>query len=102
MPDREYYLSTEPEIAKQRAAYQTYVGDLMKLAGMSDPTRRADRIMALEKKLATVHVDRVTSQVVHKAHHPATLADLKSHAPRLDWAAYLSAAGLDQQPMSII
>src|SRR5438093_6546540 len=67
MPDREYYLSTEPEITRQRAAYQTYVGELMKLAGRSDPAGRADRIVALEKKMASVHVDRVTSQDVHKA-----------------------------------
>jgi putative endopeptidase len=102
MPDREYYLSNEPEMAKQRAAYQTYVGDLMKLAGMSDPAGRADRIVALEKKMATVHVDRVTSQDVHKANNPATLADLKSNAPGLDWDAYLSAADLEKQPMFII
>ena len=102
MPDREYYLSNEPEMAKQRAAYQTYVGDLMKLAGMSDPASRADRIVALEKKMASVHVDRVTSQDVHKANNPATLADLKSNAPGLDWDAYLSAAGLGKQPMFII
>jgi putative endopeptidase len=102
MPDREYYLSTEPEIAKQRTAYQTYVGDLMKLAGMSDPAGCADRIMALEKKMATVHVDRVTSQDVRKANNPATLADLKSNAPGLDWDTYLSAAGLEKQPTFII
>src|SRR5881398_2537794 len=65
MPDREYYLSTEPEITRQRTAYQTYIGDLMKLAGMSDPAGRVDRIMALEKEMATVHVDRITSQDVH-------------------------------------
>ena len=102
MPDREYYLSNEPEMAKQRAAYQTYVGELMKLAGRSDPAGRADRIVALEKKMASVHVDRVTSQDVHKANNPATLADLKSNAPGLDWDAYLSAAGLEKQPMFII
>jgi len=102
MPDREYYLSTEPEITRQRAAYQTYIGDLTKLAGMSDPGGRADRIMALEKKMATVHVDRVTSQDVRKANNPAKLADLKSNAPGLDWDTYLSAAGLEKQPMFII
>src|SRR3989440_8494872 len=102
MPDREYYLSTEAEMAKQRTAYQTYVGDLMELAGMSDPTGRAERIMVLEKKMATVHLDRVTSQDVHKANNPATLADLKSNAPGLDWDAYLSVAGLEKQPMFII
>src|SRR5437763_5540078 len=102
MPDRKYYLSTEPEITRQRAAYQTYIGDLTTLAGRSDPASRADRIMALEKKMATVHVDRITSQDVHKANNPATLADLKSNAPGLDWDAYLSAAGLEKQPMFII
>src|SRR5947208_3490090 len=102
MPDREYDLSNEPKMAKQRAAYQTYVGELMKLAGRSDPAGRADRIVALEKKMATVHVDRVTSQDVHKANNPATLADLKSNAPGLDWDAYLTAAGLENQPMFII
>ncbi|HYV25919.1 MAG TPA: M13 family metallopeptidase, partial [Candidatus Eisenbacteria bacterium] len=102
MPDREYYLSNEPEMARQRAAYQTYVGDLMKLAGRSDPAGRADRIVALEKKMASVHVDRVTSQDVHKANNPATLAELKSNAPGLDWDTYLSAAGLEKQPMFII
>src|SRR5438046_494937 len=73
MPDREYYLSTEPEITRQRTAYQTYIGDLMKLAGMSDPAGRAERIIALEKKMATMHVDRITSQDVNKANNPATL-----------------------------
>src|SRR5438874_3050863 len=90
MPDREYYLSNEPEMVKQRAAYQTYIGDLMKLAGMSDPAGRAERIIALEKKMVTVHADRVTSQDVHKANNPATLANLKSNAPGLDWDGYLS------------
>src|SRR5205814_6205713 len=102
MPDREYYLSTEPEITRQRTAYQTYSADLMKLAGMSDPAGRADRIMALEKEMATVHVDRITSQDVHKANNPATLSDLKSNAPGPDWDAYLSAAGLAKQPKFII
>jgi putative endopeptidase len=102
MPDREYYLSTEPEITRQRTAYQTFIGDLLKLAGMSDPAGRTERIMALEKKMATVHVDRIISQDVNKANNPATLADLKSNAPGLDWDTYLSAAGLEKQPIFII
>ena len=102
MPDREYYLSNESEMAKTRAAYQTYVGELLKLAGMSDPTGAAERIMALENKIAAAHVNRVTSQDVHKANNPATLAELKSNAPGLDWQAYMTAAGLEKQPMFII
>ena len=102
MPDREYYISDKPEMAKLRTAYQSYVVDVLKLARMSDPAGRAERITALEKKMAAVHADIVTSEDVHKANNPATVADLKSKTPGLDWDAYLSAAGLDKQPMFII
>ena len=102
MPDREYYVSDKPEMAKLRTTYQKYVADLLKLAGMSDFVGRAERITALEKKMAAVHTDIVTSEDVHKANNPATIADLKSKAPGLDWDDYLSAAGLDKQPMFII
>jgi putative endopeptidase len=102
MPDREYYVSDKPEMAKLRAAYQAYVGDLLKLAGMSGPAARAERIMALETKIATAHLDRTTSEDVHKANNPWSVAQLSSDAPGLDWNSYLSAAGLDKQPTFII
>jgi putative endopeptidase len=102
MPDREYYVSDKPEMAKLRTAYQSYVGELLKLAGMSDPAGRAERITALEKKMAAVHADLVASQDLHKANNPTTIAGLKSSAPGLDWQPYLEAAGLEKQPMFII
>jgi len=102
MPDREYYVSDKPEMAKLRTAYQSYIADLLKLARLNDPVGRAERIAALEKKMAAVHADIVTSEDVHKADNPATVADLKSKAPGLDWDVYLSAAGLDKQSTFII
>src|SRR5437588_3524769 len=101
MPDREYYVSDKPEMAKLRTTYQKYVADLLKLASMSDFVGRAERITALEKKMAAVHADIVTSEDVHKANNPATIADLKSKAPGLDWDAYLSAAGLAKQSIFV-
>ena len=102
MPDREYYVSDKPEMAKLRAAYQAYVGDLLKLAGISEPAARAERIVALETKIATAHLDRTTSEDVHKANNPWSAAQLSSDAPGLEWKVYLSAAGLDKQPTFII
>src|SRR5207302_517897 len=43
MPDREYYVSDKPEMAKLRTTYRKYVADLLKLAGMSDFVGRAER-----------------------------------------------------------
>ena len=81
-----------PEMAKLRTAYQSYVADLLKLAGLSDPAGRAGRIMGLETKIAAAHADRVTSEDVHKANNPATLEQLSANAPGLDWKAYLGVA----------
>lgn len=69
---------------------------------MSDPNGRAERIMALENKMAAVHADRVTSEDVHKANNPGSISDLKANAPGIDWQTYLAAAGLDKQPMFIV
>lgn len=102
MPDREYYTSNKPEMAKMRTAYQTYIANLLKTAGSEDPTGRAQRIMGLEMKMAAVHLDRVTSEDVHKANNPATAEQLISDAPGLDWKTFLSAAGLEKQPMFIV
>jgi len=102
MPDREYYVSDKPEMAKHRAYYQAYVSDLLKLAGISEPATRAERIVALETKIATAHLDRTTSEDVHKANNPWSVAQLSSDAPGLEWNTYLSAAGLDKQPTFII
>src|SRR5436190_13844651 len=102
MPDREYYISDKPEMAKNRASYQAYVSAILKLAGISDPAARAERIMALETKIATAHLDRVTSEDVHKANNPWSVAQLSSGAPGLEWNAYLSAAGLDKQTIFIV
>ena len=85
-----------------RTAYQTYVGELLKLAGIADPVAKAERIVALENNMATVHLDRTASSDVHKANNPATLAELIAKAPGLDWKIYLGAAGLEKQNTFII
>ncbi len=102
MPDREYYVSNKPEMATLRATYKKYVGDLLKLTSLSEPAARAERIMALEMKVAQVHADRVESQDVHKASNLMTLEELSKNAPGLDWKTYLGAAGLDKQSMFIL
>ena len=102
MPDREYYVSDKPEMMQVRGKYQAYLADLLKAAGQDDPTGRAQRIMDLEMKIARVHLDRVTSEDVHKANNPKTAAQLTTDAHGLEWPIYLQAAGLDQVKTFII
>ena len=97
MPDRDYYLSPKPEMAELRTAYKTYIGKILSLAGMPDGAARADRIYALENKIAAAHADIVTSQDAHKANNPWKRADFGARAPGIDWDAYWRAAGLPAQ-----
>lgn len=97
MPERDYYLSSEKETVAVRAAYRDYVVKIFTLAGMSDPAARADRVIALETKIATAHLDNVAAQDVHKANNPWTRAEFDAKAPGLDWSAFFAAARLGEQ-----
>ena len=102
MPDRDYYLSDKPQMVKNRSAYQTYVTNLLKLAGQKEPSACAERILAFETKIARAHLDRTESEDIHKANNPRSPTQLSADAPGLDWDVYLAAAGLDKQPTFIL
>jgi putative endopeptidase len=96
LPDRDYYLSPKPEMAEIRTAYRAYVEKLLGLASISDAAARADRIIALEMKIAAAHDSIEQSQDAHRA-QPWKRADFATKAPGIDWATYWRAAGLPNQ-----
>jgi predicted metalloendopeptidase len=98
MPEREYYLSGDADMADLRNKYRTYVETVMREAGAKDPKAAADRIIALETKIAQAHVTRAESEDFSKGAKVWTRADLEKNAPGLDWAALLDAAQLGNAP----
>ncbi|MEK8032259.1 M13 family metallopeptidase [Ideonella sp. DXS29W] len=95
LPDRDYYLKTDDErLSKARAAYETYLTTLAKLAGMKDPADAAKRVMALERRIAEAHWDKVENRNPVKIYNPMTPAELTKAAPGLDWATFLKEARL--------
>jgi putative endopeptidase len=97
LPERDYYLSKDADMASVRTAYCAYVGKIFTLAGLSDPDARADRVIALEMKIAAAHLDNVTAQDIHKANNPWKQSDFATKAPGIDWAAFFASAGLKDQ-----
>jgi predicted metalloendopeptidase len=95
MPDRDYYLADNPKMAAVRTEYRRYLAALLKFAGFADVETRAERIIALETKIATVHATRVESEDVHGALR-WPMDDLSSKAPGLDWPALLETARLNE------
>jgi putative endopeptidase len=98
MPEREYYLSADPSMAANRAAYRKYIGELFAAAGLSDAEARAQRVYDLEMKIARAHATRQESDNWALAKALWTPADFAKKAPGLDWTAFFDAAQLGSQP----
>jgi len=101
MPDRDYYISTDPHMVEMRKTYQLHISAMLKLAGFADAITRAARVFALETRMAGVHATRTESVDVQL---PASWkrAELDSKAPGLDWKAMLQTAGLNEAPTLIV
>jgi len=97
MPDREYYLASDKDMAGNREKYQAYIASLLKLAGTEDADKQAKAIFDLETKIAKAHANVVDSQDVHKANNPWETAAFASKAPGIDWPAFFDGAGLSGQ-----
>jgi putative endopeptidase len=97
MPNRDYYLATDKDMAGFRAKYQAYIATQLKNAGIADADAKAKAVFDLETKIAKAQESLVDSQDVHKANNPWSMSDFAVKAPGLDWAAYFKAAGLDGQ-----
>ena len=94
LPEREYYLSADPKMAEIRTQYKAYVAQILGLAGHPDAAGAANRIMALETKIAQAHATREESEDFAKGAQVWSRADLEKKAPGIDWGALLGAAQL--------
>ncbi|MBO9498450.1 MAG: M13 family metallopeptidase [Novosphingobium sp.] len=97
MPEREYYLSSDPEMVKIRTAYKKYIADMLTAAGDPDAQAKAQAIFDLETKIAKAHATRAESEDFTKSAVLWSRADLEKKAPGIDWGALLDAAQLGKQ-----
>jgi putative endopeptidase len=85
MPDRDYYLRNDERFTAVRKAYTDYIEKLFTLAGQPDGAGAAQRILALETRLAEKQWERARSRDRDKLYNKMTFAQLKTQAPGLDW-----------------
>lgn len=94
LPDESYY--REDNFADIRTAYVAHLARMLELAGLPDATGAAERIMALETRLAAGHWDRVRNRDVTATYNKVDRAGLEALTPGFDWAAWLSNAGVPE------
>ena len=94
LPDAQYYLSSDPEMAGTRNKYRAYIATILKAANYADADAAAARIMDLETKIAKAHEPREQSEDFANGAQVWTRQQLEQKAPAIDWAALLNAAQL--------
>ena len=102
MPDRDYYLVDDAKFVETRAKYLAHVAAMLKLAGISEPEARAQRIFELEKKIAQTHWTRAESREIDKLYNPVAMAEIATRVPGFDWRAFTTAAGVADQPTLVL
>ena len=94
LPTRDYYLLPGAKYDSIRAAYRQYIIDLSKLAGLSDPEGRADRIIALETRLSKDQWTPERRRDPVATHNVMNRAKLTKLAPQFNWTETLKDMGL--------
>jgi putative endopeptidase len=102
MPDRDYYLEPGKDMEATRTAYRGHVVNILRLAKVADPEKVAERIIALETKIARVHATRTDSVDVMKGNNPWPRAEFAKRAPGLDWNTCFDTAGLSHADRFIV
>ncbi|RHA44089.1 M13 family metallopeptidase, partial [Cellulomonas rhizosphaerae] len=91
LPDEAYY--RDEQYAAVLEAYRPHVARMLTLAGVPDAAEAAERVVALETKLAATHWDVVKDRDADLTYNPTTLTALAESAPGFDWHSWALALG---------
>ncbi|GGO88296.1 zinc metalloprotease [Nocardioides phosphati] len=91
LPDESYY--RDEKFAEIREAYVAYLAKILGLASVADAAGAADRIMAIDTKLAAGHWERAETRDVQKTYNLLNRNELLELSPAFDWTAYLTNLG---------
>jgi putative endopeptidase len=93
MPDRDYYLSSDPKLVETRTKYLQHLTNVLTLAGEKDAAARASAILDLETKVARAHWTRAESRDANKTYNKMSLAQLGKTAPGFGFATLVHGIG---------
>jgi putative endopeptidase len=102
LPDRETYLEDSAQATDLRSKYKSHIAAILRLADVSGAETRAEKILALEIRIAKSHAPDSDAADVFKQNNPWKRGDFATKAPGMDWQAYLQAAGVEKENLFIV
>jgi putative endopeptidase len=94
LPEREYYRRTDGEFPNIRAAYTGHIERTLALAGLDNPSRRAQAVMALETQIAERHWPIADRRDRSRTYNLRNRAEIRALAPNFPWDAAFEASGM--------
>jgi len=85
LPDRDYYLKDDEQFVNGRQLYMDYVTNIFTTAGFENGADRAERLMALETRLAEVMWTKEENRDWSKRYNPMNLDELNKMSPEINW-----------------
>ncbi len=86
LPDRDYYLKDDEQFVTGRQLYLEYVTNVFTQAGYEGGADRAERLLALETRLAEVMWTKEENRDWSKRYNPMNMDELNEMAPQINWA----------------
>jgi putative endopeptidase len=102
MPNRDYYLSDDARLKAIREKYQPYVRDLLALADTPDPQGAAQKIYAIEARIAAAHWTPEQNRDAVKTYNRYDRAALAKLMPGFDWDAFLRGAQIPSDKVAAV
>ncbi len=90
LPDRDYYVKTEPRFKEAREKYLAHVAKIFTLAGYNNALAKAaaDTVFRMEKQLAEASLDNVALRDPQATDHKTSFAALQKLTPNFNWTTY--------------
>ncbi|MDF2430806.1 MAG: putative endopeptidase [Mucilaginibacter sp.] len=104
LPDRDYYLKSDPRTKKIQDAYKQYIITLFSLAGAGADVaaKNAATIFTIESALAKAQMSRVAMRDPHATYNKFAVADFSKTTPHLNWVTLLPEMNVPGQDTLIV
>jgi putative endopeptidase len=97
LPEREYYLKSDPSMVEIRDKYRAHIARMLTLAGEKSADAQAQSILDLETQIAKIHWPIAKRRERELTYNLRTREELEKLAPGYPWQARLAPSGIEAQ-----
>jgi putative endopeptidase len=92
LPNKDYYVASEPRLVEAREKYKDHMTSMFKLAGWdaAQAASAAQTVLTLETRMADASLGTAELRDPTATDHKATRSQLQAMAPHIDWDGYLA------------